>query len=297
MSVYFIRIAVLVTCCFAAGCATQNNTQVPLGSELLTYHDSGKKQLAIKRISDLLTRSELKNEQKAELHYHKAALLDELGLTHLAYFDLMQAVELKPDYANAYNMLGIYFLRQEEFGRAYEAFDSVLELKPEHQFAYLNRAIALYYGERAGLAIKDFETFYQQDQTDPYRMLWWYFAEMKTSPEEALPRLKQRLAKAEKNSWGRMVASIYTGEKTVVDILQAARIKDPAIYRERLCEAYFYIAKWYQLQGKQALAAHYFVQAINTHVYLFVEFRYAANELNRMHLWPKEDLLAATAKD
>lgn len=290
--VFRLKLFILITISLlVVSCASQkqHTMPIPFAFGVLTYHDSVQKQLAIQRISDLLLSDKLNDMQKAELHYRKARLLDELGLIHLAYFDIRAALDKNPAYPGAYNMLGIYLLRQEEFGPAYEAFDSVLELDPDHDFAYLNRAIALYYGDRPELALKDFEAFYERDKTEPYRIIWWYFAEHRNNPEQAINNLTTRIKGIDPYSWGAQLANLYTGKTDVQSVLKAAQQSDRKVYQERLCEAYFYIAKWYQLQGNRTLATQYFIQAINTHVYLFVEFRYAQNELNRIHLWPKEN--------
>ncbi|MER2492286.1 lipoprotein NlpI [Catenovulum sediminis] len=249
--------------------------------------DTVQHQVAIRRISDILTQEQLNDEQQAELYFRRGLLLDELGLMHLAYFDMMQALEHKPDLSEAYNMLGIYYVRQEEFGRAYESFDSVLELTPDHEYAYFNRAIALYYGERAQLSYKDFESFYNINPTDPYRVIWWYFAEYQESPEMALSRLKQRAGKLDKNAWGYKIIQLFTGEIQALELQQlAAKLShDEQGLNEKLCEAYFYIAKNYQMSNFNEAAEYYFKAALSTHIYQFVEFRYAQTELKRMAAW------------
>jgi len=57
---------------------------------------------------------------------------------------------------------------------------------------------------------------------------------------------------------------------------------------ERLCEAYFYLGKYMQMEGEQLQAVNYFKLALMTNVYGFVEHRYASVELNRI----RESLLS-----
>ena len=51
---------------------------------------------------------------------------------------------------------------------------------------------------------------------------------------------------------------------------------------ERLCEAYFYLGKYSQMQGDVNAAINFFKLAMSTNVYEFVEHRYAKLELDLM---------------
>ncbi|EWH09689.1 lipoprotein NlpI [Catenovulum agarivorans DS-2] len=289
MHIFFkAALALLLPLQFLGCSATQQPAQVKHIAN--TYVDSVQHQIAIRRLSDFLHQQDLSEAQKAELFFRRGLLYDEIGLMHLSYFDMLQAIENNPTLVEAYNILGIYYVRQNEFGRAYEAFDSVLELKADHNYAYFNRAIALYYGERPQLALKDFESFYQQDSNDPYRLMWWYFAELaveQRNPDSqpvALQNLKNRSALLAKNDWGKALIKLYTQELTPEQLLQLAATGNDSeqMLNEKLCEAYFYIAKYYAQLGDKVTAEFYFKAAISTHVYQFVEFRYAQMELARL---------------
>ena len=283
--------AVCSVCWVFVGCSS-TSTHPQLSQVANSYVDSVQHQVAIRRLSDFLQQQDLSDSQKAELYFRRGLLYDEIGLMHLSYFDMLQAIENNPTLVEAYNILGIYYVRQNEFGRAYEAFDSVLELKPDHNYAYFNRAIALYYGERPQLALKDFESFYQLDSKDPYRLIWWYFAELaveqrQTEQEKnlnALKNLQQRLQGLDQESWGVLLTKLYTKELTPKHLLELATVDNQSeqMLNEKLCEAYFYIAKYYEFAGKFDLAEFYYKAAISTHVYQFVEFRYAQTELNKL---------------
>ncbi|WP_440903980.1 lipoprotein NlpI [Catenovulum sp. SX2] len=287
-------VAACSLCLLFVGCSSTNK-QPQLTQIANSYADSVQHQVAIRRLSDFLQQQDLSEKQKSELYFRRGLLYDEIGLMHLSYFDMLQAIENNPTQVEAYNILGIYYVRQNEFGRAYEAFDSVLELKADHNYAYFNRAIALYYGERPQLALKDFESFYQLDPQDPYRLMWWYFAELaveqaQTQPQnlpnkmDALANLRQRLQGLDKDDWGVLLTKLYTGELTPQQLLQLAAVNNQSeqMLNEKLCEAYFYIAKYYQLHDQLAQAEFYYKAAISTHVYQFVEFRYAQTELTKL---------------
>ncbi|WP_016956822.1 lipoprotein NlpI [Catenovulum agarivorans] len=276
------------------GCSSTNK-QPKLTQVAHSYADSVQHQVAIRRLSDFLQQQDLSEQQKSELYFRRGLLYDEIGLMHLSYFDMLQAIENNPTQVEAYNILGIYYVRQNEFGRAYEAFDSVLELKPDHNYAYFNRAIALYYGERPQLALKDFESFYQLDTQDPYRVMWWYFAELAVEQRQAeqpnqaqgltaLSNLRRRVQAIEKDGWGLLLTKLYTNELSPKELLQLAAVDNQSeqMLNEKLCEAYFYIAKYFHLKEQLEQAEFYYKAAISTHVYQFVEFRYAQTELNKL---------------
>jgi len=134
-------------------------------------------EITIARYSELLNRADLSAEQQAKLYYDRGVLFDSLGMSTLARIDFNRAIKLKPDLAEVYNFLGIHHTLMQQYEQAYEFFDSALELNEQHEYAYLNRGIALYYGDRPALAVDDFVAFHQKQLDDPYRLLWLYLTE------------------------------------------------------------------------------------------------------------------------
>ena len=53
-----------------------------------------------------------------------------------------KALEIKPEYANAWNNKGIALGNLERSDEAIRCFDKALEIDPEHKFAKENREIA-----------------------------------------------------------------------------------------------------------------------------------------------------------
>lgn len=136
--------------------ATKNIVNVPLAVPLQANF---RNEIAIARFNELLLQPDMAVEQRAQLLYNRGMLYDSIGLQTLARIDFNRAVQLKPDLAEVYNFLGIHQTLEQNYGRAYEMFDAVLELDEQHEYAYLNRGIALYYGERPALAVQDFKAF------------------------------------------------------------------------------------------------------------------------------------------
>lgn len=245
---------------------------------------SYKSEIALARLSQVLQRAEISDGQRAELFYQRGVEYDKVGLRALARFDFNQAISLKPDMVDAYNFIGIHFTQLQEFNQAYDAFDSAIELAPDHEYAYLNRGIALYYGGRANLASDDFKVFRQYQQNDPYRVLWQYLADLETNQQQAAQDLSLYAELIDESVWAKKVIDLYLGkinQATFIDHLTDNVSSNKAL-TERLCEAYFYLGKYNQMKGDVNAAINFFKLALSTNVYEFVEHRYAKLELDLM---------------
>ncbi|AEA98008.1 MULTISPECIES: lipoprotein NlpI [Alteromonas] len=241
-------------------------------------------EMAIVRYNQVLTSPALSDEDKAELHFQRGMLYDSVGLPGLAQFDYTQAINFKPDLAEAYNSMGIHYIQQSDFIQAYDAFDSTLEINPEYDFAFLNRGIALYYGGRAELATNDLNLFFEKDDSDPFRALWAYFAHHDVSALEGQTYLASIRPTLDNEHWATTLVDLFLGTVTENDVLNSLLdgVKSQKALTDRLCEAYFYLGKFHMQQGNSGVASNYFKLALSTNVFDYVEHRYARMELNRL---------------
>jgi lipoprotein NlpI len=243
-----------------------------------------KSEIAIARLTDVIQRAEITDVQRAELYYDRGVIYDSVGLRSLARLDFNRALRLKPNFVDAYNFLGIHYTQLQEFNQAYEAFDSAIDLDSKHEYAYLNRGIALYYGGRPELSIDDFSTFHQRKESDPYRILWLYLAEYATDSVNAKTILQRSSALVDESIWAKSIIKMYLGDITDQQFVSqlSTGVNSNKALSERLCEAYFYLGKYYQIKGDNKSAANFFKLALSTNVYEFVEHRYAKLELDLM---------------
>ncbi|MCQ8877218.1 lipoprotein NlpI [Pseudoalteromonas shioyasakiensis] len=241
-------------------------------------------EIAIARYSELLNRTDLSTEQQAKLYYDRGVLFDSIGMSTLARIDFNRAVQMKPDLAEVYNFLGIHHTLMQQYEKAYEFFDSALELNEQHEYAYLNRGIALYYGDRANLATADLAQFLARSPSDPYRVLWLYLAQSNDNAEQALIDLKANAQGLDETQWAYSLISLYLGDMSEQSFLSGVGegVSSNEEYAQRLCEAYFYLAKMYQARGLDYQAADFFRLALATNVHEFVEYKYARLELELM---------------
>ena len=289
ISKLFTLTFVLASAIFAQGCSSINSpSQVTSLNQLVVAEPlpiNFKSEIAIARLSEIIIRAEISPEQRAQLLYDRGVLYDSVGLRTLSRLDFNQALRLKTDLIDAYNFLGIHYTQMQEFEQAYEKFDSALELSPNHEYAYFNRGIALYYGGRPQLAKNDFTTFYKRQTNDPYRLLWLYFSEAKIDKEQARIALRTRAKLVDDKLWAKKIIQLFLGDMSQNKFIKGLTlgITSNKALTDRLCEAYFYLGKYNQTQGLNAAASNYFKLALSTNVYEFVEHRYSKLELDLMN--------------
>ncbi|PKH00147.1 lipoprotein NlpI [Paraglaciecola sp. MB-3u-78] len=278
---------IILLSAFLFGCANnsgsmQGNRQ--MGNLLLAEPApmNPRSQLAIARYSHILANTDLEDEQKAQLLHQRGTLYDSVGLSGLAQYDFNQAISFKPDLAEAYNSMGVHYTQQMDFIQAYEAFDATLDINPDMEFAFLNRGIALYYGGRPDLAVRDFGTFYNRNASDPYRALWNYLASSEIDKPKAMIELAQQRKNLDENNWATQLVDLYLETITESELLNSliSGVTSQQQLTDRLCEAYFYLGKYHSARGNTGVASNYFKLALSTNVFEYVEHRYARLELN-----------------
>lgn len=269
------------------GCVANTSKQQSHGqmSNLLLAEPapmSGRSQMAIARYNQILAQASLNDEERAQLLQQRGMLYDSVGLSGLAQYDFNQAIQLKPDLAEAYNALGVHYTQQMEFIQAYEAFDATLDINPDYDFAFLNRGIALYYGGRPDLAVQDLQTFYRKDASDPYRALWNYLAGTQVDAVAARSTLEEAREVLNNDNWATRMVDLYLDRISESQLLSALiqGVTSQQQLTDRLCEAYFYLGKYHAARNQRGIASNYFKLALSTNVFEYVEHRYARLELN-----------------
>lgn len=242
-----------------------------------------KVELTLAKLNEYLASGKLSKAERVRFLYDRGVLYDSVGLKTLARIDFHQALKLQPNFVDAYNFLGIYYTQDQAFGRAFEAFDAVLELQPTYQYVYLNRGLASYYNDRFELATKDFYRFYKMNPKDGYRILWLYIVAAETNEVMARQQLIQQRADLDDAHWDAKLVDLILGKIDYQQLFIDSSIQ--LTYRnqmaERMCEVYFYAGKLAQIQGNHHRAMDYFKLALSTNVHDFVEHRYARLELQK----------------
>ncbi|MCY7297133.1 lipoprotein NlpI [Alteromonas sp. a30] len=275
----------------ASGCtslSTKGGSTAQMNNLLIAEPEASslRNQRWLARLNHILSQVEdIPNDQRAELLFQRGTLYDGFGLWALAQADFLAALKYKPDMAEAHNFLGIHYTQNQEFIRAYDAFDSTLEIEPTHEFAHLNRGIALYYGGRPELAVSDFEAFYREDPKDIFRALWLYIAKREMDPEQALNSLKRMRDDLDNSRWEVNIVDFYIGQISETELKNrlVLNVHNDQELTRRLCEVYFYLGRYHSFEGHHGEASNYFKFSLSTNVYEYVEHRYARLELDLMH--------------
>ena len=287
MSVQWRILQALAVVTALSGCVSTNSSfseaSLLVEPAMPRYQDEG----SIAKYTDYLSNTKLTQQQRARFSYERGVLYDRVGLSLLARYDFRKALNFEPKLADAYNFLGIYSTQEGNFDGAYESFDSVLELEPSYEYAYLNRGIALYYGKRLELSLSDIKTFYQKNPEDAYRTLWMYLAQYELNSEKAKIDLQAHSRLLNDEDWSTKIVDYYLGKITSNKLINQTKQYNESDgkqreYAEHLCEAYFYIAKQKLMNGENEKATQYFRLALATNVYDFVEYRYAGVELAKL---------------
>lgn len=284
--VKWFRLAGLGLALALTGCASSpvvDNGDWHYPAMAVPLQPSLQQEIQLARIDQLLRRADIDDDIRAKMFYERGLINDSLGLRDLARLDFNQSLALKPDQAEVFNILGVYYTQSREYDAAYEAFDSTLELAPQNQFALRNRAIALYYGGRYELAHADIQAHFQDEPSDPYRAIWLYLIESEYSPSVAKENLSESYSDRD-DEWGwelvAMLLEEYSDQEFFQRILKKTR--NNTLLAERLTEAYFYLGKRYQAEGDFPNAISLYKLAMAGNVYEYVEHRYALLELSRI---------------
>ena len=245
---------------------------------------SARSQILIAQYTNTLYLAKLTTEERAEFLFQRGIAYDSIGLSSLARMDYAEAIKLNPTLAEAYNSVGVHFIQAGMFMRAYESFDSSLEINPSYDNALLNRGIALYYGGRSELASQDTLAFLEKDKSDPYRVLWHYIIQFKLDPLLALQDLTTARLDLDQNNWVTAIVDFYLGEIPESQVIATllTDVQSQTQLNNRLCEVYFYLGKYHAANGNTTKAENYFKLALSTNVYEFVEHKYARIELNNL---------------
>ena len=252
-----------------------------------------KEQNAITSLMVSLDSQAKSSKEKAELFYNLGAIYDDLGMETLARFMYMNSVVQNPNYYRPYEVLGPYFYRDGKVGDAVDSLDAALNLNKEKDdpYIYLHRGIIMYYTGHYKYAVEDMMEFYKSEPDDPYKMLCLYFAAEKYYGKDYADGLLKSyyndsytLKSKALDNWGFNFIKLFLN-KTSEDAIFADIIKikdDEDLFQEHLCEAYYYIGQFKQLQGKDKLAYDYFKLCQAARKYGFLEHRLAIYEAQKL---------------
>ena len=106
------------------GCATPGGTTSSDGSDIVTASD------------------ETETHRRARIRLELAASYYERGQLTVALDEIKRALAIEPNYADAFNLRGLVFMRMDDYGLAEESFRRAMALRPSdpdvaHNYGWL----------------------------------------------------------------------------------------------------------------------------------------------------------------
>jgi lipoprotein NlpI len=195
--------------------------------------------------------------------------------------DYDQAIRLSPEYAVAYSNRGVAYLNKGTYERAIQDFDQAIRLKPEEGSAYRGRGTAYYDKGEFKKAAADFAKAAELGHGDPYAAIQLFLADSRVGVN-ATPRLRDGASGLDLEKWPGHVISMYLGQASADQVLEAAKRPSSKAPRELLCEAHYYIGQGLVIRGQRDRAIGMFQAAVAPGPTSAVEYSGARGELARL---------------
>lgn len=220
----------------------------------------------------------------------EAADLHEKGWAHersgdfdRAIVSFSRALELRPDFADAYFGRAWIHDRLDELDLAAADYGKAIQIEPKFAAAYSSRGVARFYLDELVNAEADFEKTMRlgRGELRRFAVLWRYLSSEQDGRDGAA-QLAVDTANIKLDRWPGIIARFYLGEAGEEEVLRDTRDPDDTIARERLCVAYFFIAQKHLLDGSAAKARDYFQSALETGVTEFIQYKASQRELDRI---------------
>ncbi|OCG01310.1 lipoprotein NlpI [Gilliamella sp. wkB112] len=277
MRLFNLRIVCsLLAVILLSGCS--NSQPLLAVPEQVSYDD----ELKIAQLSQQLSRRDIDTVTRMQLIFERGTVYDSLGFKAFAQSDFSQLLSFNPEIPDVYNFLGTYALRDGDFDNALMSFNTTLELDHTYAYAYLNRAITSYRTGHYQAAQSDALQFYQFDVNEPIRILWLYLIEKEIDNKDAGNMLQKRYdLMTDKTIYSSDIIAFYLGKINESKLMQNLQkgVENNRQLAERLCEAYFYLGKYYLNKGDNERAKMLFKYALSNNIYNFVEHQQALYEI------------------
>lgn len=203
-------------------------------------------------IADHSRAIEINPRHAASYNNRGYARLDK-GDHNAAIADFNRAIELNPRYSFAYNNRGIAKRDKGDLNGAIADLNRAIEQNPRYALAYTNRGLARYFKGEFALAISDLSRSLRL-KNDTYPALWLFLARTRASAN-GQDELRAHMATLNFSTWPTPVVALYLGNIRPGGVLKIAEHADPMISKEQLCEANFFVGKWYLLiKGERSKA-------------------------------------------
>jgi len=220
--------------------------------------------------------------EAADLH-EKGWAFERSGDFALALDTFSRAIELRPDFADAYYGRAWVRDRLDQLEQATKDYGNAIRVEPKFAAAYGSRGVARFYLDELSAAEKDFEQTLQlgRGELRRFAVLWRYLS-AEHDGRDGAGQLVADTQNVNLDRWPGVIARFYLDAVDAETVLADTGDPDPNVTRERLCVAYFFIAQKHLLDGSAAKARENFQKALDTGVTEFIQYKAAQRELDRI---------------
>jgi lipoprotein NlpI len=237
----------------------------------------------IDQISSVIESDRLPPSDLAEALRMRGVMLGNLYAHEKALRDFTQSLTLDAKNPVTYVDRGVVLHKLKDYDGASRDFQKAIALAPDNSNAYYSRGMLYYYQARYKQAKDDFESGVSLAKVEdaPYGMLWLYMTLAKLGAD-GKTALADYAVDHDLKQWPGAAIELLLEKKTPQEVLAAAANEDKKKERLQLCEAHFYVGQYHLLGGDTAKAREAFEKVLDTKVREYLEYQYAAIELERL---------------
>jgi len=227
---------------------------------------------AVESASKTIDAAKLADEDMANVYLQRAIARIDLGLEREADKDVEQALRRSPNLSLGYQLRGTLALRQKHYQEAEADINKALSLGGEAGSLYLRRGQIRYLAGNIAGALKDFEQAEKSTAGGINRGF------MRVWQSLARARLRQppQDAKAGISTWPAPLLDVFSGQTTPEALIRNLNASTTEEERQlNLCEAYFYLALWADIQNQPERSRDYLKRTVATGVVHFMEYELA----------------------
>ncbi len=201
-----------------------------------------------------------------------------------ALSDFTKAIELKADVARSYGDRGNVKGAQGDAEGAMADYSKSIELDPTNTFVYHLRGFLYYDTHESTNALADLRKPASLDTSErDYTHFYIWLARARLGEEAAamdeLEDYRQNRKGGPTDDWAGSVLAYLAGQLSESELFKAAESEDVTKTSEQQCEAYFYAGSKRLIDGDKMTAANYFQKCLATGHVGFSEYQSAAAEL------------------
>jgi tetratricopeptide (TPR) repeat protein len=216
-------------------------------------------------------------------YYYRATLSDDDAK---ARADLDKAIGIDPSFPYSYYKRGRIHKKAGDLAKAAADFSKAVELDSESGQGKRLLALTLFQAAKSpedyAKAAAEFKAAATLQKDNPYNALWEYIALRRAGGKESAAGLEAVREKLPAG-WESGLLGLFTGKTTPEELeSKAAAASDPKKSAELKCEAFFYTAQYFLINGDSARARTALKNCLATGVTSFTEHEAAKDELKKL---------------